>query len=58
MTKTANMNKAEEVKCTVICTDRCYHDVTIYKFDGITMQDMIEQLQCQRIYRVISIMEH
>ena len=42
----------------VITNTGTYHDVTIYTFEGITMNDILEQLQCQKIYEVTAIIEH
>lgn len=52
------MKGMKEVKCSVITVDGCYHDVVIYKFDGITTEDILEQLHCLGIYRVTGIIEY
>lgn len=47
----------DSVKAIVITTTGTYRDVTIYKFEGITTEDIIKQMECLGIYHITGIIE-
>ena len=47
----------DSVKAIVITATGTYRNVTIYKYEGITTEDIIEQLQCLGIYHITGIIE-
>jgi len=52
------MNDLTEVRCSVITNTKCYHDITFYRFEGITVNDILEQLHAQGIFGITGILEY